>query len=121
MSQSLFLHLTTKLAWEDALAVGVYSLSTKGKTLEDVGFIHGSFANQIEEVAGFVFAGSTEELVVLHLDTNKLKAAGIEVRVEEASNGEKYPHIYGAIPCGLVERVSAGYMNSKNKLVIGKD
>lgn len=27
MSQSLFLHLTTKLAWEDALAVGVYSLS----------------------------------------------------------------------------------------------
>ena len=32
MSQSLFLHLTTKLAWEDALAVGVYSLSTKGKT-----------------------------------------------------------------------------------------
>ena len=38
MSQSLFLHLTTKLAWEDALAVGVYSLSTKGKTLEEVGF-----------------------------------------------------------------------------------
>ena len=121
MSQDLFLHLTTKLAWEDSLAVGVYSLSTKGKTLKEVGFIHGSFANQVEEVAGFVFAGSTEELVVLHLDTNKLKAAGIEVRVEDASNGKKYPHIYGVIPCGLVERVSAAYMNSENKLVIGKD
>ena len=32
MSKSLFLHLTTKQAWGDALKVGVYSLSTKGKT-----------------------------------------------------------------------------------------
>jgi len=117
MSQSLFLHLTTKLAWEDALAVGVYSLSTKGKTLEEVGFIHGSFADQVEEVAGFVFAGSTEELVVLHLDTNKLKAAGIEVRVEEASNGKKYPHIYGAIPCDLVDQVSIAHMSTDGRLI----
>lgn len=56
MSQSLFLHLTTKLAWEDALAVGVYSLSTKGKTLEEVGFIHGSFADQVEEMAPILSA-----------------------------------------------------------------
>jgi uncharacterized protein (DUF952 family) len=59
MSQDLFLHLTTKLAWEDALAVGVYSLSTKGKTLDEVGFIHGSFTDQVQRVAGFVFAEST--------------------------------------------------------------
>ena len=117
MSQSLFLHLTTKLAWEDALAVGVYSLSTKDKTLEEVGFIHGSFANQVEEVAGFVFAGSTEELVVLHLDTNKLNAAGIEVRVEDASNGKKYPHIYGVIPCDLVDQVSSAHMNADGLLI----
>ena len=118
MSQSLFLHLTTKLAWEDALAVGVYSLSTKGKTLEEVGFIHGSFADQVEEIAGFVFEGSTEELVVLLLDSNKLKAAGIEVRVEEASNGKKYPHVYGAIPCNLVDRVTPAQMNSEGHLVL---
>ena len=55
-----FFHITTKLAWEDALQVGTYALSTKGKTLEEVGFIHGSFADQVEEVAGFVFAGSIE-------------------------------------------------------------
>jgi glutathione S-transferase len=117
MNQNQFLHLTTQQAWEDALKVGVYSLSTKGKTLEDVGFIHGSFADQVEETAGFVFAGSTEELVVLHLHIDKLASRGIEVRVEEASNGKSYPHIYGVIPCDLVERVSKAHMNTEGHLV----
>ena len=51
MPGNTFLHLTTKRAWEDALKVGTYSLSTKGKTLEEVGFIHGSFADQVEEAS----------------------------------------------------------------------
>jgi uncharacterized protein (DUF952 family) len=118
MSETDFLHLTTKQAWEDALKVGTYSLSTKGKTLEEVGFIHGSFADQVEEVAGFVFAGSTEELVVLHLNIENLASRGIEVRVEEASNGKSYPHIYEAIPCDLVDRVSEAHMSTDNKLII---
>jgi uncharacterized protein (DUF952 family) len=117
MPDNSFLHLTTKQAWEDALKVGTYSLSTKGKTLEEVGFIHGSFADQVEEVAGFVFAGSTEELVVLHLNIGKLESHGIVVRVEEASNGKSYPHIYGAIPCELVDRVSEAHMNAEGRLV----
>jgi uncharacterized protein (DUF952 family) len=112
-----FFHLTTKQAWEDALAVGSYSLSTKGKTLEEAGFIHGSFEDQVEEVAGFVFAGSSEELVLLHLDIDKLVSNGIEVRVEEARNGKSYPHIYGAVPCDLVDRVSDAHMNTDNKLI----
>jgi uncharacterized protein (DUF952 family) len=118
MPEISFFHLTTKQAWEDALKVGTYSLSTKGKTLEEIGFIHGSFADQVGEVAGFVFAGSTEELVVLHLNIDKLASNGIEVRVEEASNGKLYPHIYGAFPCELVDRVSEAHMNVDNKLII---
>ena len=118
MSQVSFLHLTTRQAWEDALKVGTYSLSTKGKTLEEVGFIHGSFADQVEEVAGFVFAGSTEELVFLHLNIDKLASHGIEVRVEEARNGKSYPHIYGSIPCELVDRVTEAHMSAENKLII---
>ena len=117
MAGNTFLHLTTKQAWEDALKLGIYSLSTKGKTLEEVGFIHGSFADQVEEVAGFVFAGSTEDLVLLHLEIDKLVSNGIEVRVEEASNGKSYPHIYGAIPCNLVDRVSNAHMNQEGRLV----
>ena len=117
MSQSLFLHLTTKQAWEDALAVGVYSLSTKGKTLEEVGFIHGSFPDQLEDVASFVFTGSTEELVVLHLDINKLEANGLIVRIEDGGNGKMYPHIYGALPCDLVDRVSSARMSENGNLI----
>ena len=117
MLETSFLHLTTKQAWADALKVGTYSLSTKGKTLEEVGFIHGSFIDQVEEVAGFVFAGSSEELVVLHLNIDKLESRGILVRVEAASNGKSYPHIYGAIPCELVDRVSEARMNQEDHLV----
>jgi len=116
MAGNTFLHLTTKQAWEDALMVGTYSLSTKGKTLEEVGFIHGSFEDQVEEVAGFVFAGSTEDLLLLHLDIDKLASNGIEVRVEEARNGKSYPHIYGAIPCDLVDQVSGAHMSADGKL-----
>jgi uncharacterized protein (DUF952 family) len=118
MASNTFLHLTTKQAWEDALAVGTYSLSTKGKTLDEVGFIHGSFEDQVEEVAGFVFAESTEDLILLHLDIDKLASNGIEVRVEAAKNGKSYPHIYGAIPCELVDEISAAHMNTDNKLII---
>jgi uncharacterized protein (DUF952 family) len=81
-----------------------------------VGFIHGSFADQVEEVAGFVFAGSSEELVLLHLDIDKLASNGIEVRIEEARNGKSYPHVYGAIPCDLVDEVSGAYMSAYGKL-----
>ena len=112
-----FLHLTTKQSWEDAEKVGTYSLSTKGKTLEQVGFIHGSFPDQVEEVAGFVFAGSTEELVLLHLDIEKLEANGLEVRIEDGGNGKQYPHIYGPIPCELVDLVSSARMSADGKLV----
>jgi len=119
MPETSFLHLTTKQAWEDALKVGTYSLSTKGKTLEEVGFIHGSFADQVEEVAGFVFAGSTEDLILLHLEIDKLASNGILVRVEEASNGKSYPHIYGAIPCNLVDGVSTAHINPEGRLVQG--
>ena len=117
MASNTFLHLTTKQAWEDALKLGAYSLSTKGKTLEVVGFIHGSFADQVEEVAGFVFAGSTEDLVLLHLEIDKLASNGIEVRVEEASNGKSYPHVYGAIPCKLVDGVSTAHINPEGRLL----
>ena len=119
MASNTFLHLTTKQAWEDALKVGIYSLSTKGKTLEEVGVIHGSFADQVEEVAGFVFAGSTEDLILLHLEIDKLASDGILVRVEEASNGKSYPHIYGAIPCNLVDGVSTAHINPEGRLVQG--
>lgn len=115
-NQNSFFHLTSKQAWEEAKIVGSYSLSTKGKTLEEVGFLHASFADQLDQVAQYVFTGSTEALVVLHLDIEKLENNGITVKVEAASNGQLYPHIYGAIPCHLVDKIIPASMNSEGKL-----
>ncbi len=97
--------------------VGTYSLSTKDKTLSQVGFIHGSFPDQLEDVSSFVFTGSTEELVVLHLDIEKLETSGLVVRVEAGGNGKMFPHIYGAIPCKLVDKVTAAHMSPDGQLI----
>lgn len=116
MTKRYFFHLTTQQAWQEAQVVGSYSLSTKGKTLEEVGFLHASFADQLDQVAQSVFAGSTEALVVLHLDIEKLENSGITVKVEAASNGQLYPHVYAAIPCHLVDKVVPAFMNSEGTL-----
>jgi len=65
MSQGLFLHLTTRQSCVSALAVGIYALSTKGKNLKQIGFIRGSFPDQVEEGAGFVFAGSATHIALM--------------------------------------------------------
>ena len=44
---------------------------------------------------------------------DKLASNGIPVKVEAASNGKSYPHIYGAIPCELVDHVSSARMNAQ--------
>ena len=118
MTQRSILHLTTKRSWEEALPIGNYTISTRNKTLAEVGFIHCSFPDQLEEVAGFVFAQCNEELVILHLDIKSLVENGVVVRVEDGGNGQNYPHIYGPIPCELVDAVSPAFMNSEGKLII---
>ena len=56
---------------------------------------------------------------VVDLNIDKLESQGISVRVEEASNRKSYPHIYGAIRCELVDRVSEAHMNAEGHLVQG--
>jgi len=117
----LIQHLTTKKAWDEALLNGNYETSTRGKTLAEVGFIHCSFPDQLESVAAFVFADYTEDLVVLHMNIETLAENGITVRVEAAKNGQNYPHIYGSIPCELVNAVSPAFMNAEGKVIIGEN
>jgi uncharacterized protein (DUF952 family) len=62
-------------------------------SIADEGFIHCSFANQLEDVIGRYF-GNEAELVVLTIDTDKLISKLI---AEPSTGGELYPHIYGPI------------------------
>jgi len=98
-------HVTTQAEWEAADAVGSYRMSTKGATLDEVGFIHASSAEQLPVVASFLYAGAREALVVLELDDDGIRAAGIRIPWEDGGNGELFPHIYGAIDPRFVTAV----------------
>lgn len=88
-------HITRRKDWEDSLQSGTpYTISTLGKSLEDVGFIHNSFARQVPLVANRVYRGQ-EGLVLLKIDPALLKSP---VKVEPvAGTTEQFPHIFGPI------------------------
>jgi uncharacterized protein (DUF952 family) len=92
-------HLTTAGEWAGALAAGSYERSTRGRSLGEVGFIHCSFAHQVERIADFLYAG---EASVLLLVINPA-AVPAEVRHENLEGGaEQFPHIYGPLPVDAV-------------------
>jgi uncharacterized protein (DUF952 family) len=102
---SRILHLTTRAEWQEAVAVGTYRRSTRGASLDDVGFIHCSKPDQLAEVASLVYGDCDDDLVVLVMQPSRLEQNGLIVRLEDGGNGQHYPHIYGALPCALVEDV----------------
>lgn len=105
----MLLHLTEGPLWEAARGTGTYEMSTRGRTLQEEGFIHCSLPHQLPGVATMLYgAGSRDEsagldLVVLVIDSERLPAP---VRYEAvAPGGEEFPHIYGAIPVDAVVEV----------------
>ena len=102
ISSDLIYHVTTATEWARAQLNGVFDRSTKGKSIEQVGFIHASTALQLEGIKTILYGNSTEKLVVLVLSQSKLQAAGIEVRFEDGGEGEFYPHIFAPIPVRLI-------------------
>ena len=92
-SRDIF-HITTEADWAHAQAEGVYSLSTRGLTLAQVGFVHCAFEKQVSGVANSVFGG-VAELVVLRIAIDRLN---VEVRYENLQGGhELFPHVYGPL------------------------
>ncbi|MFE1955141.1 DUF952 domain-containing protein [Streptomyces sp. NPDC059524] len=99
------LHLTERTLWEQARATGTYTGSTRGKTLQDVGFIHCSYGPQLRGVAEVLYGKDPEPgtLVVLVVDRDRLD---VPVRDEEGvPGGELFPHIYGPLPVAAVTEV----------------
>lgn len=99
------LHLTERSLWEAARARGRYTMSTRGKTLEQEGFIHCSRREQLARVAAFLYGGydGPDELVVLVVDPARLDVPLKYEAVEPG--GEEFPHVYGPIPADAVVAV----------------
>ena len=65
----------------------------RAKSLETEGFIHCSFADQLEGVIERYYA-DVDRVVVLEIDSDRLMSRMIK---EPSTNHEIYPHIYGPI------------------------
>ena len=100
-------HLALASDWQQARQLGEYWISTRGQSLEQVGFIHASYVDQLEGTHERFYA-DLSDLRLLVIDPTRLEANGIEVRPEAASgSGELFPHLYGPLPLDavcLVER-----------------
>ncbi|WP_314172897.1 DUF952 domain-containing protein [Streptomyces winkii] len=121
------LHITERSLWEEARASGTYEMSTRGRTLQEVGFIHCSLRHQLSRVARMLYGGwDPERLVVLVIDSERISAplryeppepgevctgdAGGTAATAEAGGTdrtgaaapEEFPHIYGPLPVSAV-------------------
>ena len=89
-------HIAHAIDWHDAEHTGEYRVSTRGRTLDEVGFIHASSEAQVVGVANAFYSDDPLTLIVLELDEARIEAAGIQVLWEDVA-GELFPHVYGPI------------------------
>jgi uncharacterized protein (DUF952 family)/uncharacterized glyoxalase superfamily protein PhnB len=102
--ETLF-HIARRDEWEAGRDAGAYRISTLGHTLAQQGYIHLSFASQVQRVANAVYAGGSHDLVLLSIDPAKL-SDGVVVEPGDGTD-ERFPHLYGELPLGAVRRVTA--------------
>jgi pimeloyl-ACP methyl ester carboxylesterase/uncharacterized protein (DUF952 family) len=96
-------HLALRGDWEAAVAAGApYRRSTIGASLEEVGFIHCSLAEQVQATADRFYRGR-DDVVLLRIDPSRV---GSTVRLENLDGGDElFPHLYGPVPLSAVTEV----------------
>ena len=91
---TLIYHIAAVADWERAVRDGQYTMSTRGLTLAEQGFIHASTAEQVPLVAN-AFYRDVPDLLLLVIDTERV---GPEIRYEPVPGQVRpYPHIYGPL------------------------
>ncbi|MER6785716.1 DUF952 domain-containing protein [Streptomyces sp. NPDC000658] len=96
------LHPTERSLGDAAREHGVYRMPTRGRTLEQEGFVHCSTRARLPAVAAFLYGyyGGPDDLLVPVVDPARLD---VPVRYEAPEAGaEKFPHVYGPIPVDAV-------------------
>ncbi|WP_225834917.1 DUF952 domain-containing protein [Streptomyces sp. NK08204] len=95
-------HVTERSLWDAARERGAYEMSTRGRTLQEEGFIHFSTREQLPRIAGLLYGAydGPDDLVVLVVDPARLD---VPVRYESVKpGGEEFPHVYGPVPVDAV-------------------
>jgi uncharacterized protein (DUF952 family) len=97
-------HIAEERHWREARSTGEYRMSTRGRTLDEEGYIHCSDASQVDGVARRFYA-DLSGLVLLTIDPACLRS---EVRHEAApGSDERFPHVYGPLNVDAVVHVEA--------------
>lgn len=82
-------HIVTPEVWENFKDADFY----EAESLQTEGFIHCSFAGQLDVVLQRYYSDA-EKVLILEIETENLTSKLIE---ESSTNNEIYPHIYGKI------------------------
>ena len=96
-------HCSLVSDWTAATAAGEYTVSTRGRTLQEEGFLHASYAGQVDGVLARYYTDVTEPMVLLVIDPDRLTVP----LIPEAPSGsqETFPHIYGPLDTAAVVEV----------------
>jgi glutathione S-transferase len=97
-------HLALPGDWASAFDTGDYRTSTRGSSLDDVGFIHCSTRAQIVATANR-FYGDLDQLVLLTIDPH-LVPSPIVFEPPAPGAHELFPHISGPLPLAAVNLAS---------------
>ena len=92
-------HLALPHEWQQARQKGSYHRSTRGRSLQEEGFIHLSGAHQLEATHGRFYA-DLDHVVLLTVDPHKLPSD--QLKWEAIPTGEQFPHLYGPLPLDAV-------------------
>ena len=98
----LIYHVVLPEVWADFKDKDFY----KAESLDSEGFIHCSFAAQLEGVLQRYYADA-RKVVILTIDTAELKSKTVD---EPSTNNEIYPHVYGEINLGAIVDVEPRYL-----------
>jgi uncharacterized protein (DUF952 family) len=99
-------HIALAADWGRAVSAGEYRVSTLGKTLEEGGFLHMSYAAQWAGVLAAYYRDVTEPLVLLEVDPDRVGSpVVVELSPGAPEGAEAYPHLYGPLPVDAVVAV----------------
>jgi uncharacterized protein (DUF952 family) len=99
-----FYHITTPEQWSKFADESFY----EADSLHSEGFIHGSFAEQLDETLQ-VYYKSVEKVLILTIEEVNLDS---ELKVEKSRNGQFFPHLYGKLNKSAISSIEERILTS---------
>lgn len=93
-------HVVNGDYFSEGLGTGLYRGSTRGRSLDEEGFIHCARSHQLADVVDRYY-GADAEIVLFEIDTDRLTSP----LQDDAAGDDVYPHIYGPLNMDAVVKI----------------